>query len=194
MLDNEEEDGARSTMVSAYDAPPLGAVDLLALAARAAARVACEQSIAVDAAARLLERVAVSEGTVWVVGDGADEHTRRLEAAGHRAVALADPNRLPPRLAASDLLFVTAVDEAPSALLAEAARRGSDTLVLAGPERIGAEGAVVIVVRCRDPRAIELTHCFIVTALCSQNLGKDEVDTTGPRSEHRFSIGANVAK
>ena len=163
--------------VSGYDAPPLSALDLLALASRAAARVACEQSIAVEAAARLLERTAVSEGTVWVVGDAADEHTRRLEAAGHRAIAIVDPNRLPARLSTLDLLFVTAITELPSRLLVEAKRRNVDTIVLRGPERFDDDGRVVIRVGCFDQRAVELTHCFIVTALCSASLDLDRAES-----------------
>jgi len=161
---------------SGFDAPPLSALDLLALASRAAARVACEQSIAVEAAARLLERTALSEGTVWVAGDAADEHTRRLEAAGHRAIAIVDPNRLPARVCTNDLLFVTAVGEGPSMLLIEAKRKNVDSIVLRGPERLDDDGAVVIRVRCYDQRAVELTHCFIVTALCSASLALDQAE------------------
>ncbi len=155
---------------------PLSALDLLALSSRAAAQVACEQSIAVEAAARLLERTAQSHGTVWVSGDAADEHTRRLEAAGHRAVAIVDPNRLPARVCSSDLLFVAAVSETPSMLLLEAKRRNVDTIVLRGPERLD-DGAVVIRVKCYDQRAVELTHCFIVTALCSPCLDLDQAES-----------------
>lgn len=171
---SDDDDDCGPVTVSGYDAPPLCALDLLALASRAAACVACEQSLAVEAAARLLERAALNEATVWVVGDAADEHTRRLEAAGHRAITIVDPNRLPPRLSASDLLFVTAVTEVPSALLVEAARRNVDTLVLLGHERAACEGAVTIRVPCYDQRAVELTHCFIVTALCCQSLSIEE--------------------
>lgn len=171
---SSDDDERPPVTVSGYDAPPLAALDLLALASRAAARVACEQSLAVEAAARLLERAALEEGTVYVAGDAADEHTRRLEAAGHRAVAIIDPHRLPPSISDSDLLFVTAVTEVPSALLAVAARRDIDTLVLLGPDRTQPEGAVTLRVPCYDQRAVELTHAFIVTALCCQSLSHEE--------------------
>jgi hypothetical protein len=156
---------------------PLSALDLLALSSRAAASVACEQSIAIEAAARLLERTAQSDGTVWVSGDAADEHMRRLEAAGHRAVAIVDPNRLPARVCSNDLLFVAAVSETPSMLLIEAKRKNVDTIVLRGPERLDEDGAVVIRVKCYDQRAVELTHCFIVTALCSPCLDLDQAES-----------------
>lgn len=162
--------------ISGYEAP-LSALDLLALSSRAAARVACEQSIAVEAAARLLERTAQSDGTVWVVGDGADEHTRRLEAAGHRAIAIVDPNRLPARVCSNDLLFATAVTESPAMLLLEAKRRNVDSIVLKGPERLEEDGTVVIRVQCYDQRAVELTHCFIVTALCAPCLDLDQAES-----------------
>jgi hypothetical protein len=173
--DGDEDEGPGT--ISGYEAPPLSALDLLALASRAAAQVACEQSIAVEAAARLLERTALSEGTVWVAGDAADEHTRRLEAAGHRAIAIVDPNRLPSRLSSADLLFVTAVTEVPAMMLVEAKRRNVDTIVLRGAERIDDDGAVVIRVKCYDQRAVELTHCFIVTALCSPCLDVDRAES-----------------
>lgn len=173
-----EDDEESPVTVSGFDTPPLSALDLLALSSRAAARVACEQSIAVEAAARLLERTAQSDGTVWVAGDAADEHMRRLEAAGHRAVAIVDPNRLPARVCSSDLLFVAAVSETPSMLLLEAKRKNVDTIVLRGPERLDDEGgAVVIRVKCYDQRAVELTHCFIVTALCAPCLDLDQAES-----------------
>jgi len=171
------DDEENPVTISGYDAPPLSALDLLALSSRAAACVACEQSIAVEAAARLLERTAQSDGTVWVAGDGADEHTRRLEAAGHRAIVIVDPNRLPARVGSSDLLFVAAVSESPAMLLLEAKRKNVDTIVLRGPERFDEGGAVVIRVPCYDQRAVELTHCFIVTALCAPCLDLDQAES-----------------
>jgi hypothetical protein len=149
--------------------PPLSAVDLLALAGSAAARVAGEQSEAVAAAARALDCVARSQGSVWVAGDAANEHARRLEAAGHRALVAVDIDRLPHSLGPSDALLVTVQTEAPCALLAEARRRRIDTIVLAGPSGIDHDHGVVIRVRCYDERALELAHGFIVTALCAEH-------------------------
>jgi hypothetical protein len=148
-------------------APPLCAVDLLAVAGSAAARVACEQSEAVAAAARALDSVARNEGTVWVAGDAADAHARRLDAGGYRALVAVDIDRLPHRLGPCDILLVSVLDEAPRALLAEARRRRIDTIVLGAPSGVDPQDGVVLRVRCYDDRALELTHGFIVTALCA---------------------------
>jgi hypothetical protein len=173
-MDAGDENEAVAT--SDHRTPPLGALDLLAIASRAAARVACEQCIAVEGAARLLEEAALNETMVWVAGDAADEHTRRLEAAGHCAIAIVDPNRLPLRVASGDLLFVTATGELPLTLLTEAQRRTLPSIVLTGATRMQGAG-VYIHVDCQDERAIELTHSFIVTALCAQNLDLDEAES-----------------
>jgi hypothetical protein len=148
--------------------PALGALDLLAIASRAAARVACEQCDAIESAARILDRVARSGDCVWVAGDAADEHAQRLGAAGQRAVACADVERLPQRLGAGDVLLLTLLGEAPLELLAEARRRKLDAIALVGPGFVAHEAAVVIRVPCYDERALELTHGFIVTALCAE--------------------------
>jgi hypothetical protein len=158
------------------DMAPLSARDLLALSSRAAARIACEQSVPVERAARLLEQAALNETMVWVAGDAADEHTRRLEAAGHRAIAIVDPHRLPARVVPGDLLFVTAVGELPVTLLGEARRRQLDCIVLTGAAWLEMDG-VSIHVDCHDERAVELTHSFIVTALCAQSLDLDQAES-----------------
>lgn len=157
--------------------PSLSALDLLALAGRSAARVACEQSSAVETAARLFEGAAANEATVWIAGDAAYEHARRLEAAGHRAVALVDPTRLPPNVRAGDVLFVVAVGELPIGLLPLARQRDVDTIVLGGAQRRQLEADAVMFVDCRDERAAELTHSFIVTALCAQYLDIDQAES-----------------
>ena len=157
--------------------PSLSALDLLALAGRSAARVACEQSIAVETAARLFEGAAASQATVWIAGDAAYEHARRLEAAGHRAVALVDPTRLPASVRAGDLLFVVAVSELPIGLLPLARQRDVDTIVLGGPPRRQLEADAVMFVDCRDERAAELAHTFIVTALSAQYLNIDRAES-----------------
>jgi hypothetical protein len=175
-VEDEEEERIPVTS-SGFDLNPLSALDLLGLASRAAARIACEQSIAVEAAARLLEQAALSETTVWVAGDAADEHTRRFEAAGHRTATLVDLNRLPQRVKQGDLLFVTAVEEAPMPLLMEAKRRGVDVIVFTGTERIDLEGGVALFVACQDARAVELTHSFVVTALCAQSVDLDQAES-----------------
>lgn len=175
-VDDEDEERA-PVRLSGFDSSALSALDLLALASRAAARIACEQSLAVEAAARLLEQAALSETTVWVAGDAADEHTRRFEAAGHRTATLVDLNRLPQRVHQGDLLFVTAVDEAPLPLLLEASRRGVDIIVFTGAERIDFDAGVVLFVACQDPRAVELTHSFVVTALCAQSVDLDQAES-----------------
>jgi hypothetical protein len=150
-------------------AAALGAVDLLAVASRAAAAVACEQTEAVAAAARVLQSVIRDQGLVWVVGAAADDHARRLQAAGQRAAACTDIERLPQRLGSLDALLLSLVDEAPRALLAEARRRRIDTIVLTGPGGIDHDGEAIVRVRCYDTRALELAHGFIVMALCAES-------------------------
>jgi len=157
--------------------PSLSALDLLALAGRSAARVACEQSSAVETAARLFEGAAVHQATVWIAGDAAYEHARRLEAAGHRAVALVDPTRLPASVRAGDVLFVVAVSELPIGLLPLARQHDMDTIVLGGAQRQQLEADAVMFVDCRDERAAELTHSYIVTALCAQYLEIDRAES-----------------
>ena len=157
--------------------PSLSALDLLALAGRSAARVACEQSSAVETAARLFEGAAANQATVWIAGDAAYEHARRLEAAGHRAVALVDPTRLPASVRAGDVLFVVAVSELPIGLLPLARQHDMDTIVLGGAQRQQLEADAVMFVDCRDERAAELTHSYIVTALCAQYLEIDRAES-----------------
>ncbi|HKO94895.1 MAG TPA: hypothetical protein VJU61_27265 [Polyangiaceae bacterium] len=157
--------------------PALSTLDLLALAGRSAARIACEQSLAVEMAARLFEAAAANEATVWIAGDAAYEHARRLEAAGHRAVALVDPTRLPANVRPGDLLFVVAVGELPIGLLPLARQREVDSIVLGGTERRQLDADAVMFVDCHDERAAELTHSFIVTALCTQYLEIDRAES-----------------
>jgi len=157
--------------------PSLSALDLLALAGRSAARVACEQSLAVETAARLFEGAAASQATVWIAGDAAFEHARQLEAAGHRAIALVDPTRLPASVRAGDVLFVVAVSELPTGLLPLARQRDVDTIVLGGAPRRQLDADAVMFVDCHDERAAELTHTFIVTALCAQYLDLDRAES-----------------
>jgi hypothetical protein len=166
---------------SSCPAPGLNAVDLLAVASRAAARVASEQPEAVAAAARTLDSVARDQGCIWVAGDGADEHAERLEAAGQRALPSADLERLPERLGPFDALLVTVFGDAPRGLLAEARRRRADVIVLTGPSGIDQDGGIVIRVRCFDERALELTHGLIVTALCPEKQHPQEQRAEKPR-------------
>jgi hypothetical protein len=146
---------------------PLDALDLLAIASRAAARIACEQNEALRRAARALETAARNRGCVWVVGAAGNEHARQLNAVGHTALASTDLTRLPPRAIAGDVLLVSASGELPAPLLAEATRRRLETIVLGGPASIAADG-LVIRVPCYDGRALSLTHGFIVMALCAE--------------------------
>ena len=161
----EPDAGGSSAFVRA-DAP-LGALDLLAVASRAAARVAGEQNEALRRAARALETAARNRGCVWVLGEAANEHARQLNAVGHTALASADQTRLPPRAIAGDVLLLTLSGELPAPLLAEAARRRLEPIVLGGPASIAADGLVVRVT-CYDERALALAHGFIVMALCAE--------------------------
>ncbi len=156
---------------------PRSALSLLQDASAAAMKVASQQQAAVTAAGRLLEKTARREGMVWVAGDAADEHQRRLEAAGHRAVSMVDPTRLPRNLRAGDLLLVTAVGDAPSSLLSEAREQGLHTIALVGQHAPQAEAEVVISVECADLQATELTHDFIMTALCAQTVDWDSAES-----------------
>jgi len=164
-LEPELEPGASSgfTRVDA----PLDALDLLAVASRAAACIACEQDAALRRAARALETATRNRGCVWVVGDAGNEHARQLNAAGHTALATTDLTRLPARAIAGDVLLVSVSGELPAPLLAEAARRRLEPIVLGGPASIAADG-LVIRVPCYDGRALSLTHGFIVMALCAE--------------------------
>jgi len=153
------------------------ALDLLALAGRSAARVAQEQSNEVEIAAQLLERAGRKQATVWIAGDAAFEHAARLESMGQRAVAVVDPSRLPPSVSAGDVLVVLTVCDIPVGLLCAARQRRVDTIVLAGRERRELEVGAAIFVDCREERATELTHTFILTALCAQSIDCDEAES-----------------
>lgn len=153
------------------------ALDLLALAGRCAARVAQEQPQEVELAAQLLERAGRLQATVWVAGDAAFEHAARLESTGQRAIAIVDPSRLPPSVGAGDVLVVLTVSELPIGLLSSARQRHVDTIVLGGRDRRELEVGAAIFVDCRDERATELTHTFILTALCAQSSDCDEAES-----------------
>ena len=131
-LDAERAEPAESSVV--YREPPLGAVDRLAVAARAAAHVASEQGPALESASRLLGAAGRAGGCVWITGLGADDHRRRLHARGYRALVWPDRERLPGLLGPRDVLLVTSSGEAPR-WLGEAQRRRTPTIVLT-PEPI----------------------------------------------------------
>lgn len=151
-----------------YREPPLGAVDRLAVAARAAARVACEQGPALASAARLLGAAARAGGCVWITGIAADDHRRRLHARGYRALVWPDRERLPGLLGPRDVLLVTLSREAPS-WLGEAQRRRTLSIVLGGPGRVEHDQVEASLrVPCYDESTLELAHAFIVLALCSE--------------------------
>ncbi len=156
---------------SATETPALSALDLLALASRAAARVACEQSDAVEDASHLLENSALRRATVWVCGDGAEEHTRRLMGAGQRAVTIVPPARLPQVLGGGDVLLVTLVTEVPRDLISEAQQRALDTIVIKGAQQIDHDTAIVLRLMCHDERALQLAQAFIVSAFCVRSAG-----------------------
>jgi DNA-binding MurR/RpiR family transcriptional regulator len=156
---------------------PWSALDLLALAGRGAARVAQEQPGEVEIAAQLLERAALERATVWLAGDAAFEHARRLEGMGYRAVAIADAIRLPAHVSSGDILLVLSVTEVPLGLLSAARQRQVDTIVLTGSERRELEVGAAIFVDGRDERATELTQTFILIALCAQNAEWDSAET-----------------
>ncbi|HVZ36734.1 MAG TPA: hypothetical protein VG963_30105 [Polyangiaceae bacterium] len=158
-------------------AVPWTALDLLALAGRSAARVAQEQSQEVEIAAQLLERAGRLQTTVWIAGDAADEHAARLESTGQRAIAIVDPSRLPASVSAGDVLVVLTVSDIPLGLLSSARQRGVGTIVLGGRERRELEVGAAIFVDCREERATELTHTFILTALCAQGIDWDEAES-----------------
>ena len=162
---------------SGYAAVSWTALDLLALAGRCAARVAQEQSREVEIAAQLLERAGRLQATVWVAGDAAFEHAARLESTGQRAIAIVDPSRLPPSVVAGDVLVVLTVSEIPVGLLSAARQRRVDTIVLGGRERLELQVGAAIFVDCREERATELTHTFILTALCAQSIDWDEAES-----------------
>jgi hypothetical protein len=131
----------------------------------------------VEIAAQLLERAGSKRGTVWIAGDAAFEHARRMEGAGQRALAIVDPSRLPAAVNAGDVLLVITVTDVPVGLLAAARQRQVDTIVLAGSEQRELEVGAAIFVDCRDERAAELTHTFILTALCAQSVDWDEAES-----------------
>ena len=165
-LDAGRTEPAESSVM--YREPPLGAVDRLAVAARAAARVATEQGPALESAARLLEAAARAGGCVWITGLAADDHRRRLHAKGYRALVWPDRERLPGLLGPRDVLLVTSSDEAPS-WLGEAQRRRTLSIVLGGPGRIEHDQVEASLrVPCYDQSTLELAHAFIVLALCSE--------------------------
>jgi hypothetical protein len=153
-----------------YREPPLGAVDRLAVAGRAAARVASEQAPAIENAARLLCAAARAGGCVWITGLAADEHRRRLHAKGYRALVWPDRERLPGLLGPRDVLLVAVDHDAPSWLV-EAQRRRSLLIVLGGPGRLEHDSIEASLrVPCYDERTLELAHAFIVLALCAEGV------------------------
>jgi hypothetical protein len=164
-FDVERAEPAESSVI--YREPPLGMVDRLAVAGRAAARVACEQAPALESAARLLRAAAQSGGCIWITGLGADDHRRRLHARGQRALVWPDRERLPGLLGPRDVLLVAVDHEAPR-WLAEAQRRRTLTIVLGGPGRIDNDHVEASLrVPCFDAGTLELAHAFIVLALCA---------------------------
>jgi hypothetical protein len=165
----ERGDPTESSVV--YREPPLGALDRLAVASRAAARVASEQGPALEAAARLLSAAARAGGCVWITGPGAHEHRRRLHASGYRALVWTDEVRLPGPLGPSDVLLAAVSRDAPGWLV-EAQRRRAMLIVLGGPGRIEHDAAEASLrVPCYDERTLELTHAFIVLALSAEPEG-----------------------
>jgi hypothetical protein len=149
-----------------YREPPLGAVDRLAVAGRAAAFVASEQGPALESAARLLAAAARAGGCVWITGLAADDHRRRLHAKGYRALVWPDRERLPGLLGPRDVLLVTVSHEAPS-WLGEAQRRRTPSIVIGGPGRVEHDQVEASLrVPCYDESTLELAHAFIVLALC----------------------------
>jgi len=139
--------------------------------------VAQEQSHEVEIAAQLLERAGRLQTTVWIAGDAAFEHAARLESTGQRAIAIVDPSRLPASVSAGDVLLVLTVSDIPQGLLSAARQRRVDTIVLGGRDRLELEVGAAIFVDCRDERATELTHTFILTALCAQSSDWDEAES-----------------
>lgn len=165
-VDADHAEPAESSVV--YREPLLGAVDRLAVAARAAAHVASEQGPALHGAARMLGAVGRAGGCVWITGLGADDHRRRLHAKGYRALVWPDRERLPGLLGSRDVLLVTSSSDAPH-WLGEAQRRRTPTIVLGGPGRIEHDQAdASLRVACYDESTLELAHAFIVLALCSE--------------------------
>lgn len=171
----ERDEPVASSLV--YREPPLGAIDRLAVASRAAALVACEQGPALTAAVRLLTAAVRGSGCIWIAGPLADEHRRRLHARGHRALAWPDRERLPALLGPRDVLLVCVSGDAPSWLV-EAQRRRCPMIVLGGPGRIEHDQLEASLrVPCYDERTLELTHAFIVMALCTDSVDVDSAES-----------------
>lgn len=147
---------------------PLAALDLLAIASRAATAVASQQGELLEGVARCLRSASRRGATVWAVGGGAAEHARRLAAAGYAAATSGELESGRARLQPGDLLLLCVRDEAPRGLLEEARRRKLAVVVLAGPEGLDREQELVLRVPCRDAGALELAQAFIVMALCAE--------------------------
>ncbi|MEN9581126.1 MAG: hypothetical protein RJA70_4135 [Pseudomonadota bacterium] len=142
------------------------ATEIFAIASRTAHRVAIEQSDEIDATKEMLEQFVKHGGQIYLSGDGAFDHSSRLQAAGFRTRCWADPDRLPVGMSEEDLLLVIATEEVPHALIAAATARGIRSVAVVGERCDEPEANVVIHIPAEDPRIVEFVQYSVTCTLC----------------------------
>jgi SAM-dependent methyltransferase len=151
------------------------ALELLTLAARAAASAANDQARALERAHSLLVTRAAGGATLWLAGEDMAEHSRVFESAGYRTMVVEGTTELPPRCRAGDVLFVSDARDPACAILASSRRHQLSSVLFcdgAGKEHTA---DVVIEVDCADLRASRLAYGLLLKGLC--------VDCPAPREE-----------
>jgi SAM-dependent methyltransferase len=152
----------------------------LALAGRAAYRVANESAKELERAAALLDATARRGGTVFVSGPAQGRHAALLCASGRHAAPCA--SRLPDSAGITDaLLFVTG-DESLEPVLSDAKRRGMSTIAL-GSADTRLDATVTVAVPSRDPECVALAHDLLVSTLATPVAAASSVSVAPPSPE-----------
>jgi SAM-dependent methyltransferase len=162
------------------------AADALALAGRAAWRLASDGAADVESALALVEGTARFGGTLLVAGEHADRHAAVLRASGRRALASA--GKLADATSPADALLVTGNDTMTRGAIAEARRRGIPVIAVVG-EGTAVSADVTITVPSRDPRAVQLAQDLVVAALASPSA----TPSTRPSANARASLAVDGA-
>jgi 2-polyprenyl-3-methyl-5-hydroxy-6-metoxy-1,4-benzoquinol methylase len=140
------------------------AADSLALAGRAAWRIANDSSAELDRARHLVDGAARSGGTLHVAGEAREPHAAVLRALGRTATALG--SKLPDAATASDVVLVVGDAGAGVGALADARRRGIPVIAIMGEGATG-DAEVVLRVPSDAPHAVRLGQELVLLALAT---------------------------
>jgi SAM-dependent methyltransferase len=138
--------------------------DVLALAGRAAWRLANDAAVELDRIERLVQRAVSRGGTLYLYGDSASRHVGVFRAAGRSSAEAA--SKLPDSASGADVLLVVGNEPPPRSLVMDARRRGVSIIGLGG-EGVEAEADVAITVPSVDPRCMRITHDLIIVTLAA---------------------------